>query len=73
MLLPARWLRVALMQAYSQPLHVFASEGGSFTLSYDSEFDEEDEELQRFQPMKMKVKRKPPRKTSYEGHTEVQR
>jgi serine/threonine-protein kinase RIO1 len=41
-------------------------------LSYDSEFDE-DEEDQWSPPIKTKKKPKPPRKTSYEGHAEVQR
>ena len=45
-------------------------------MRYDSEFDEDFDELeeaQHFQPMKIKVKRKPARKTSYESHAEVQR
>jgi len=41
-------------------------------LSYDSEFDE-DEDDQWSRSIKMKKKPKPPRKTSYEGHAEVQR
>jgi len=47
-------------------------------LSYDSEFDEQ-EEIERFRPIKMKKRRgaagvhKPPPKESYEGHAEVQR
>ncbi len=46
---------------------------------YDSQFDEEDEEIERFQPIKMKKRRgaagvhRPPPKESYEGHAEVQR
>jgi hypothetical protein len=45
-------------------------------LRYDSQFDEDFDELeeaQRFQPMITKVKRKPASKTSYEGHAEEQR
>lgn len=48
-------------------------------MSYDSEFDEEDEEIERFRPVKMKKRRgaagvhRPPPKESYEGHAEVQR
>jgi RIO kinase 1 len=48
-------------------------------LHYDSEFDEEDEKIERFQLMKMKKRRgaagvhKPPPKESYEAHAEVQR
>lgn len=51
-------------------------------MRYDSEFDEEfdkQDEVQRFQPMKMKKRRgaagvhKPPPKESYEAHAEVQR
>ena len=45
-------------------------------MRYDSEFDEDFDELEeaeRFRPMKTKVKHKPTRKTSYEGHAEVQR
>ena len=51
-------------------------------MRYDSEFDqfdEEDKEIDRFQPIKMKKRRgaagvhKPSPKESYEGHAEVQR
>jgi RIO kinase 1 len=45
-------------------------------LRYDSEFDEDFDELEeaeRFRPMKTKVKHKPTGKTSYESHAEVQR
>jgi RIO kinase 1 len=48
-------------------------------LHYDRDFDEEDEKIERFRPMKMKKRRgaagvhKPPPKESYEAHAEVQR
>lgn len=51
-------------------------------MRYDSEFDqfdEEDQEIERFQPIKMKRRRgaagvhRPPPKESYESHAEVQR
>lgn len=48
-------------------------------MHYDRDFDEEDEKIERFRPMKMKKRRgaagvhKPPPKESYEAHAEVQR